>query len=518
MRKPKRMDQVKAIIETYLATQSIKATARRLKMSKNTVREYLRRCQCHTGDLSSVLQLDDESLAKIIYPPESQEEAERGSVFSQKVKYWLKELRRVGVTRQLLWEEYRLEHPDGYGYIQFCERLRKEIARRDLTLSLNHVPGETLMVDFAGKKPGWIDAGTGQEYLCEVLVCVFPHSHYTFAIALPSQKTGDFIHGLNRALLYFGALPKVILSDNLKSYVTRADRYEPQFNTLCEQLGAHYQFDLQATRVARPKDKASVENAVGIAYRRIYAPLRNEVFHSLSELNAGIQRQLAVHNAKPYQKKAGSREEVFREHELPVMRSLPSELFEIKKTAQAKVQRNYHVFLGEEKNYYSVPYKYAGERTEVVYTSSIVEIYLHGKRIAIHRRLPGRGTYFYQTEASHMPKHHQEWKKAQGRDAAYFLEQAQKIGPATAWAIQTVLLSRIHEEQTYNSCRGILRLGKSYTGQRLEKACERCKKVGKTNYSMLKRILSLKLDQVETTAELPGLPKHGNIRGAEAYQ
>jgi len=512
------MDQVKALLKTYESTQSVKATARQLKTSRNTVREYLRRCRSYSEDLSMILSLDDESFARVIYPTEAKEEAERALVFAQQTQYWVQELRRVGVTRQLLWEEYREEQPDGYGYSQFCERLKKEIASKDLTLSLNHEPGGTLMVDFAGKKLSWVDQYSGEVHVCEVLVAVFPHSQYTFAIALSSQNIGDFVHGLNQALLFFGALPKVILSDNLKSYVTRADRYEPKFTQLCEQFGAHFQIDLQAARVAKPKDKASVENAVGVAYSRIYAPLRNEVFHSLQELNAGISKQLALHNLKPYQKKSGSRDEIFRCYELPLMRALPNELFEVKKTVSAKIQRNYHVFLGEEKNYYSVPYQYAGGQAEVVYTATMVEVYLKGKRIAIHQRLPGRDTYFYQTEKSHMPKHHQEWKVAQGYDAAWFLDQAQKTGPATHWAVQFVLLSRIHEEQSYNSCRGILHLGRQYTHLRLEKACERCQKAGKASYGMLKRILALKLDEAEEPPDLHSLPPHENIRGAGAYQ
>jgi hypothetical protein len=270
--------------------------------------------------------------------------------------------------------------------------------------------------------------------------------------------------------------------------------------------------------VAKPKDKASVEGAVGIAYHRIYAPLRNEVFHSLQELNAGILKQLALHNSTPYQKKAGSRQQVFQDFELPQMRPLPSEVFEVRKTVQAKIQRNHHVFLGEEKNYYSVPWACVGEQAEVVYTSTIVEVYLKGRRIAIHERLPGREAYFYQTQHSHMPKHHQEWKKAQGYDAAHFLEQAEKIGPATFWAIEQVLLSRIHEEQSYNSCRGILHLGSKHTNLRLEKACGRCQVAGKTNCSMLKRILELRLDEAEAPPEPSGLPLHENIRGAGAYQ
>lgn len=519
MAKRKRMDQVKTVIRNYLRCRSIKATARQLKISKNTVREYLRRAQAHSSTLEELLKLDNETLRRIFYGGPGQIADNRLSVFQDKVEYWLKELRRVGVTRHILWQEYRFEHPEGFGYSQFCERLRQEIGRKDLTLALDHNAGEVLMVDFAGKKLHWVDRHSGEVEYCEVLVAVLPLSQHSFCIALPSQTLPDFIHGLNEALLFFGALPTVILSDNLRAYVSRADRYDPTFTQLCEQLGVHYQIDLQATRVAKPKDKASVENAVTQAYRRIYAPLRNEVFHSLEELNNAMRTKVVEHNKQPYQKKDGSRQAVFEEFELPVMRPLPPDLFEIKKITKATVQRNYHVFLGEEKNWYSIPYQYVGKRVEVIYTRKRVEVYLEHNRIASHDRLfLGGRTYRYQTREEHMPKQHLEWKKAQGYDAAYFLDQSGKIGPATKWAVQQVLISRFQEAQAYNSCKGILYLGKTYSNERLERAAKRCKEVNKATYGMLKRILKLKLDQVEEEPAQLSLGLHENIRGPEHYQ
>lgn len=511
------MDQVKTIIQTYLVSNSIKATARQLKISKNTVRSYVRRAKDCGEDLSKLLELEDEVFHRIFYEGPTAINS-REDLFSQKVEYWIKELRRTGVTRYLLWEEYRREYPDGYGYSQFCERLKREKGRGDLSLALDHNPGEVMMLDFAGKKLRWVDLGTAEVHECEILIAVFPYSQYTFALGLASQKIEDFIHGLNQAFLFFGALPKVILSDNLKAYVNKPDRYEPTFTQLCEQLAAHYQVDLQATRVGKPKDKASVENAVAQTYRRIYAPLRNELFHSLEQLNEVISTQLGQHNAKPYQKKQGCRKSVFQDDELPQMRELPSELFEIKKITTAKIQNNYHVFLGEEKNYYSVPFQYCGQRAEVLYTSKIVEIYLKGRRIAIHQRLPGRDTYLYQTKAEHMPRNHQEWKQAQGYDGEYFLNQARKIGPATHWAIQHILCSRIYQEQSYKSCLGTLKLADKYSAERLENAAKRCEIVQKTSYRMLKRILQLNLDKQAAQAKQMSLPFHDNIRGPQHYQ
>ena len=518
MGKIKRMDQIRQILETYIATSSLKATARRLQVSKNTVKVYVRLGQSHTKDLSQLLLLPDSELQPVFYPSKDAACLDRQAVFDSNLDYWIKELRRVGVSRYLLWQEYRQKHPDGYGYSQFCERLSRELGRRDLTLRLNHEAGKVLQVDFAGKKMHWIDVTSGEVHSCEVLVAVFPHSQYTFAIALDSQKVHNFIHGLNQALLFFGGLPQVILSDNLKSYVTRADKYEPDFNELCVQLSAHYQIDLSATRVGKPKDKASVENMVSNVYRRIYAPLRNEVFHSLEELNGAIRQRLNIHNTTPYQQKDGTRHELYQTYELPVMKPLPSDLFKLKKSTTTKVRRNYHVYLGEEKNYYSVPYQYVGRQAILLYTSNIIEIYIDNQRVATHQRLVYRDAHQHQTNPEHMPQNHREWKKARGYDAAYFLSEADKIGPATRWAVEHILVCRIHEAQSYNSCLGLLRLAKKYTAVRLENAARRCQKVEKASYSMIKRILTHKLDMESEQLELFNMPEHDNIRGPEAYQ
>ncbi len=511
------MDQIRSILTNYLSSGSIKRTARELKISKNTVRTYLRRASAH-GTLSELLKLSDEALGLIFYSQGSQSSQHRQSVFESQLPYWLSELRRVGVTRWLLWESYRRDYPDGYGYSYFCEGLRQAAARQNLSLALSHVAGETMMVDFAGKKLAWMDRSIGQLRYAEVLVAVFPHSQYTFAICLPSQQLRDFVKGLNAALLFFGGLPQVILSDNLKSYVSRADRYEPQFTELCEQLGAYYHVDLSATRVGKPKDKASVERAVGIVYNRIYAPLRDQVFYSLEELNTAVRGQIKWHNAQPFQKKAGCRQSVFDTYELPAMRKLPGELFEIKKITRAKVQRNYHVFLGEEKNYYSVPFRYVGKQAEVIYTSEVVEIYIDNQRVVTHSRLPQHKQYAYQTLQDHMPRSHQEWRKAESQDAASLLGQADKIGPATRWAIEHLIRNKIYPKQSYDSCRAVLRLAKSYSPERLESAAQRCQKVQAVSLQKLKRILAKNLDQIPEQPPSAHIPQHENIRGPGAYQ
>ncbi len=519
MGKLKRMDQVKEIIKTYVATNSLKATARQLQISKNTVKDYVRRGRLAQSDLSTLLTLSDEEFLSVFYP--DKESNERLISFNGKVAEWITELRRVGVTRHLLWEEYRKEHPTGFSYSRFCELLRNHVGRRDLTLQMNHEPGQIMQVDFAGKKLSWVDQASGEIKDCEVLVAVMPHSQHTFAIALPSQKTVDFIAGLNAALVYFGKLPQRILSDNLKAYVIRADRYEPKFNDLCVQLAAHYNIHLQATRAGKPKDKASVENMVSTVYTRIYAPLRNEIYHSEAALNAAIVQQLNKHNNLPYQKKEGTRRSIFETYALPAMRALPNQLFELKKSTMAKAQRNYHVYLGEEKNYYSLPFRYVGKKAKIIYTRKIVEIYVDNQRVALHQRLPLGANHHYQTSISHMPQSHQEWKKSEGYDAGHFLGVGLKIGKDTHWAISQILSSKNHQSQNYKSCQGVLHLGKKYGNDRLERTAARCRQVNKVNYSMMVRILQHNLDQTDTESEQETVFTqliHDNIRGSDAYQ
>jgi transposase len=246
MGKPKRMDQIINILKTYQKTDSIKGTARQCKVSKNTVRDYLRMAAAYDEELAIVLALPTEQLRQVLYPDKVRPMVDRKAVFDTKIDGWIKELERVGVNKQLLYEKYKQEHPDGYGSTQFYRHLRAEIGRRDLTIALNHKPGEKLQLDFAGKTFPWVDRESGEVHQAQVLVGVMPHSQHTFAIALPSQCTADFVHGINETFRFLGGLPKVILSDNLKAFVIKSDRYDPDFNNVCVQLGAHYGIDLQA--------------------------------------------------------------------------------------------------------------------------------------------------------------------------------------------------------------------------------------------------------------------------------
>ena len=211
---------------------------------------------------------------------------------------------------------------------------------------------------------------------------------------------------------------------------------------------------------------------------------------------------------------------VFEEFEKEYLKPLPSTAFLLQKTISAKMQRTYHIMLGEEQNYYSVPFQYIGKQATVVYDSKNVVIYIGNQRVATHSRLPKRVRYRYQTAMNHMPKSHQEWLKSIGYDTKYFLEKAEKIGAATAWAMGQILTGKIHESQSYKSCEGVLRLAKTYSEVRLEAACLRCQNIAnRANYKMIENILKRNLDKVDTAnqTESKTIQNHENVRGPNYY-
>lgn len=503
--KPLRMDQITRILDYHNDGVPKKKIARLLGLSKNTVKKYIHRSEDGASN--------DENVKTLLPHPK----IDRAADLEQRLAKLQSELGRVGVTRRLLWEEYIEEYPHGYSYCIFCRKLGRYRAQQDVTIRIQRKAAEKMSIDFTGKKMSWVDRRTGEIHQAEVLVCTMPYSGYTFACALPSQKQEHFIEGINQALLYMGGLPKVLVSDNLKSFVTKSSRYEPTFNQLCVQLSSYYGVELEATRVGKPKDKPSVEKHVNIVYNKIYGPLRDQTFYSLEQINDAFIEQLKSLNTRHFQGKEYSRQELFLKDEKPHLTELPSTLFEIRKSTTAKVQRNYHVILGEDKHQYSVPYQHVGKHTQISYNSTQVEIYCGSQRIAIHKR--DHRNHSYSTTPIHMPEKHIKYLEQKGWDASYFKNQASIIGPNTLWAISSILESKSLIEQTYNACLGLLGLAKKYSKERLEKACSKAQTTHRVNYGIIKNILQNNMDKApDKDPELPfNMPQHDNIRGAQNY-
>ena len=470
-----------------------KAIAKQLGISKNTVKSYLDQPQA--SQLNSIQQEEKLSELYKFFP------------------YCKEELQRTGVTRLVLWGEYRAKNQGGYSYTRFCEHFATWLDKQDTSLHIEQLPGDKMYIDFTGSKLSIVDRVTGEIKEVEVFVSVLGYSGLTYVEACSSQKKEDFLPCITRALEYYGGSPKALVPDNLKSAVDKANKYEPEINKDLLDLGNHYGLAIMPARSRKPKDKAWVERMVGIIYNRIFAPLRNQFFTNLPELNNAIAELLEIHNNLPLQKRKENRWELFEQGEKGLLQPLPQERYELKDYQQSKVMKNCHIQLHKDSHYYSVPYKYIGQLVKIVYTNSNVSIYCKGERIAYHLR--DFKQYKYTTVKEHLPSTHQfvsSWNPEK------FLGWASRISPIVEAYIKKVLENKSYPEQTYRSCVGILSFEKKAGGERLIAACERAASYSVFNYKVIEQIINNKLDRQNTEPQQQTLPLHDNIRGAEYYK
>lgn len=516
--KPKSMHQIRQILEHFKRGTGRNKMARLLSMSRNTIVEYRKRCALTGFSYEELLSLDDADLSAMlrnIHPPQASADDTRYRYLESRFSYFEAELRKTGVTKRILWEEYLKEVPDGYRYTRFCHFISQYDKKNGAVMRLVHLPGEELQVDFAGDKLSYIDKSTGEVIECEVLVCAMPYSHYMYAVALPSQKQDDFIAGLVKALHFLGAVPQVIKCDNLKSAVIKPDRYTPEFTQAMEYFAAHYGATAMATRVAKPRDKASVEKAVDVCYKRIYAPLRNQQFYSLNELNQAIIKQLNWHNDLPLQGKSYSRTQRFTQDEYPAMKALPAEVYSIKHSTISQVGKNYHVILGEDRHHYSVPYRLISKKLKLVYTTDQVEIYDGFNRVALHQR--NYRKHGFTTLAEHMPQNHKHAIELGGYTADMFMEEAKSIGPHTTVLVEKMLKRALYVQHTSGMYHALIRLKKNYGKDRLEEASRMLHQLNNVTCKALENVLCKNLDKQEQEHLTTPIPSHENTRGASSY-
>jgi transposase len=515
----KTMLQIRRILQLLSKGEKPYSISKELGMSKNTIKTYRTKFQSTKQTYNQLLELDDDALALIAYPKQNvPKQSERLELLSKLFPDYLKRLKNTHSTRETLWNEYRKKYPDGYSYSQFCEHLSRYIVRRDATMYLVHKPANELQIDFAGDKLKYINRSTGEIIACPVLVCTLPFSGYTYVEALPNMSQVQLLGALNSCLNFLGGVPVNICSDNLKQVVNKPDKYEPKFSELIDWFALHYNTSFTATRVMKPKDKAMVERHVGIVYTRIYAIIEQQEYYSLEELNHAIREQLDIFNSTKLQRKDYSRRELFDEDERKLLSPLPNNEFEIKHKTRAKVQKNYHIILGEDWHNYSVPYRYIGQKVEIIYDTYIVEIYKDFKRIAFHKR--NFGKHQYTTLEEHMPENHKISKQIGGYTPDDFLEKAKKIGEDVHKLIEAVINNKFFSQQTFKSCLGILRLENKYGKERLEKASQMALNSHKANYRTVKNILENNRDKLITEKkqkESVTSESHDNIRGSGFY-
>jgi len=506
------MSKLKQIIRLRGDGVALQAIAKAVDISRNTVKKYLRLIEVRKLRPEDLLQMPDDQLEAILADPDTGDE-QRLAALTTMFPYMEAELGRIGVTRWILWGEYKQKHPDGFSYSRFCDHFKQYKISQSGSLRIEYKPGDKLFIDFTGKKMAIVDPSSGEITEVEIYIAILGYSQLTYVQAIASQRKEDFIAATENALHFFGGVPRVLIPDNLKSAVTKADKYEAVINSSFLDFANHYGTTVMPTRSYKPQDKAHVERAVNIAYSRIFAPLRNQVFYSLKELNDAISELLAAHNDKCFQKRPVSRRHLFDQEEKHLLALLPAERYEIKHSKEATVMKNGYIQLC--KHYYSVPYRFIGRKVKVIYSNTQVSVFYNRERIAYHRYSSKQ--FSHSTIREHLASTNQfvsDWNPDK------FISWAASISPVVKEYITRVLQAATYPEQAYRSCVGILSFEKKVGRQRFINAIERATYYGAFNYTMIKKILQSGLDKVafgDDTASSP-LPAHDNIRGPQAYQ
>ena len=487
--------------------------AQSLGCARSTVSDTLYRAEAAGLSYEKAHELSEAELYTRLYPGNTGSPRRR---YEPDCEYLHRELRRDGVTLQQLWIEYRDDHPkDGLQYSQFCHHYRNWEGAIDVVMRQHHRAGEKAFVDFAGKTQPIIDPSTGEVTQAQVFCACLGASNYTYTEALAGANLASFLLAHVHMLDFFGGSPKVIVPDNLKDAVRLASFYEPDLNPSYQDLARHYDLAILPARVRKPRDKAKVESAVLQVERQVMAPLRNRTFFSLAEANAAFCEQLAILNARPFQKMTGSRLSLFESLDRPALGPLPLRPYEFAAWKRARVNIDYHVQV--DGAFYLVPYQLARREVEVRLSQGVVEILHAGKRVASHVRTYVRGRFV--TSAEHMPashRRHLEWTPSR------LVSWGTSVGPETGALVAGILERRPHPEQGYRSCLGLMRLARDYSPERMEAAAVRAVSAGAYSFKAVKNILARGLEQAKLpeASEPEGalLLFHEHLRGPDYYR
>lgn len=487
-------------------------------LSKGSVGDYLRRAREAGVTWEVARELSDRELEqKLFRAPGRNLPVDRVPIDLEWVH---RELRKKGVTLQLLWAEYcdaarhdqRQRRP--YQYSQFCERYRQFTKRVDAVMRQEHRAGEKCFVDYSGAKPKIVDRKTGEVIEVELYVAVLGASNFAFAEATRTQQRDEFIGSTVRAFEYFGGVTKILVPDQLRSAVSGPHRIDPEINPVFAEFAEHYGVAVVPARPRRPRDKAKVENGVLLVQRWILAKLRNITFFSLEDLNGAIAELLEQLNDHPFRKLDGCRRSVFEAVDKPAMAPLPPRRFEPSTWKKAKIHIDYHVEF--EHRYYSAPHALIGEQAWVRATVSTIEVILDGRRIASHVRSYGPvGAYV--TADAHRPKSHRQYG---AWPPQRIIEWASELGPHAARVVEKIISDRPHPEQGYRSCLALINDAKRYSADRVEAACRRALAIGAPTRRSVIAILKNGLDRIpldDAEADDSKPVAHENVRGGDYY-
>lgn len=507
----------KLILEYRAMGLSRNMIAKTKSVGKSSVSDVFQRADELHLAYEDIKKLSDEEVYRRLFPERHQSELLYEMPDYNAIH---RELKRVGVTLKLLWQEYKdtcdQSGAVSMGYTKFCKGYQDYILQFKLTNHLKHKPGVTVEVDWSGSTMQITDRVTGEIIPISLFVGSLPYSQYTYVEPTFDQKSDTWLQCHVNMFRFFGGSAVRLVCDNLKTGVIHHPKEgDIILNSQYEALGDHYMTAIMPAPVRKPKGKASVESAVGKIATAIIASLRNQQFFSLNELKQAIDIKLNDYNDRPFQKRTGSRTEVFEKEEAPSLRKLPSVPYEIADWVYGrKVNLDCHIQY--KNNYYSCPYQYVRKSVNLKITKHSLEVYHQDQRIATHKKMSDYRKYQWSTQPEHLPDqfHRPEW------DDVRLIQWAESVGPSTHEVIKRVFKSVKIKEQGYRSALSILQLTKKHSKESVESACELAlTKVYSPRYKQLKTILSSDIlnQQKDSTKNKLDQASHGYVRGASYY-
>ena len=502
------MNKIKEVLRLkFDCGLSYRSIASCLNISLATVSELIARFKQSQIDWPLPEDCRDADLTQALY---HSKQASREKVMPD-FSHYVVELRRKGMTKMLLWQEYYEQYQEhAYAYTQFCEHFNRWLKAQKRSMRQLHIAGDKLFIDYCGPRLQVVNPETGEVREAEVFVATLGASNYTYVEAFPSQGKAYWLEAHANAFEHFGGVPQLLVPDNLRSAVSKANRYEPRLNDSYQKLANHYQTAVMPARPYKPKDKAKAENAVLLVERWIMMRLRHDTFYTFKELNLAIRQLMNELNQREMKQYSASRQTLFEKLDQPALKPLPKQRYLYTESKQAKVGPDYHIEY--RRHYYSVPHQLVGRHVELEASSRLVQIYHQGNLVAQHpRSQKERGS---STLLEHMPSNHQHQKWSPER----LLKWGENIGPATREVIHKMLITKPHPEQSYRACLGLLSLSKTHGDARLEQASKDALVLAKPNYTFISNLLKNhhegQLSQSKTST--PNLI-HSNVRGPNCY-
>ena len=508
------MKKIKDVLRLRFITNiSYRQISRAVNTPSSTAADYCKRFEITNYSIDEFLSLDEDEIYQLLFPEKSLPKTYKTRP-KPNVEYIHKEIAKKGVTFELLWQEYKEQHPDGYGCSQFKEYYYKYKKRLNPSMRQTYIAGEKMFVDYSGLTVPVIDLSTGEVIKAQIFVSVLGLSGYTYVHATASQKVEDFIRSHVTAFEFYEGIPKILVPDNLKSAIISNNKKGIVFNENYAELSRYYNFAIEPARVRKPQDKAKAEQGVQGIQRWILARFRHRSFFSVDEINQAISELLDIYNNKIIKRLGKSRTDIFEENEKKFLGELPANRFIYKELKIATVNIDYHVELN--RCFYSVPFKYLKEKVELKYSNSLVEIYYKLKLIATHPRLYRINDS--STMKEHMPLNHQYQNEKMNPQR--LITWGSNIGNDAKEFVETRLEEAQYPEKVYRSLIAILSLGKLYGKIELNLALSYALKIDAKSVKSVESILSKKLylQAVNNTNNNQLFNNHGNIRGSDYYK